>query len=141
MIILDTNVLSALMATRPDPAVVAWLDGQPGDSIWITSITYFEAQYGLALLPPGKRRSSLAQRFAQTLEEDLDNRVLFFDQSAAGEAARLAASRQARGRPVDMRDTFIAGIAIARGARLATRNVRHFEDLPVSVIDPWLAPT
>ena len=137
MIILDTNVLSALMRQTPDAPVVAWLDRQPAESVWITSITLFEARLGLALLPKGRRRRTLEAAFARLLEEDLENRVLDFDSAAATEAALLAAQRQKTGRPVDMRDTQIAGIALARRATLATRNVRHFQDLNVPVVDPW----
>lgn len=140
MIILDTNVLSALMRVMPEAAVVAWLDRQPAESVWITSITLFEARFGLALLPKGRRRLALETAFAQLMEEDLQNRVLEFDSAAAVEAATLAAARQRCGRPVDMRDTQIAGIALARRARLATRNVRHFADLTIPVIDPWNEP-
>ena len=139
MIILDTNVLSTLMQRTPDTAVVAWLDGQAAESVWITSITLFEARLGLALLPAGRRRQTLQSAFTQLLENDLENRVLDFDTAAATEAATVAAERQRRGRPVDMRDTQIAGIALARRATLATRNVRHFADLKVPVIDPWTA--
>ena len=67
---------------------------------------------------------------------DLEHRVAAFDSGAAEHAARLAADRKRTGRPVDLRDTFIAGIALAHGATLATRNTRHFEDLP-AVVDPW----
>lgn len=137
MIILDTNVLSALMQQQPDAQVVAWLDNQTAESIWISSITLFEARYGLALLAPGQRKSLLQERFDQLLQDDLDNRVLLFDANAATQAAQLAAQRKARGRPVDMRDTFIAGIALARLATLATRNTRHFDDLSVQVVNPW----
>lgn len=139
MIILDTNVLSALMRTTPDPPVVAWLDRQPAESVWITSITVFEARFGLALLPPGRRRRALEAAFARLLEDDLENRVLDFDAVAATSAASLAASRQRAGRPVDLRDTQIAGIALARHGTLATRNVRHFADSHVPVVDPWTA--
>ena len=137
MIILDTNVLSALMRQVPEVPVVAWLDRQPAESVWITSITLFEARLGLALLPAGRRRKVLEAAFAQLLAEDLENRVLDFDSAAAIEAASLAADRQRAGRPVDMRDTQIAGIALTRRATLATRNVRHFQDLNVPVVDPW----
>ena len=139
MIILDTNVLSALMRTAPEAPVVVWLDRQPTDSVWITSITLFEARLGLALLPVGRRRQALETAFAQLLKEDLENRVLDFDSAAATEAASLAAERQKAGRSVDMRDTLIAGIALAQRATLATRNVRHFRDLKVTVVDPWVA--
>jgi predicted nucleic acid-binding protein len=92
---------------------------------------------GLALLPAGRRRQSLQAAFAQLLEEDLENRVLDFDSAAATQAAALAADRQRAGRPVDIRDTQIAGIALARRATIATRDVRHFADLKVPVVDPW----
>jgi hypothetical protein len=140
LIVLDTNVLSALMRKAPEAPVVAWLDRQPAESVWITSITLFEARLGLALLPKGRRQRTLEAAFASLLEEDLENRVLDFDGAAATAAASLAAERRKAGRPVDMRDTQIAGIALARRATLATRNVRHFADLKVPVIDPWQSP-
>lgn len=135
MILLDTNVVSALMAQ--DATVVAWLDTQPAESIWLTSITVFEAEFGLALLPARKRRKALETAFAALLSEDLEGRVVSFDTAAASAAARLAAERRRAGRPVDMRDTQIAGIAISRRAAVATRNVRHFEGLPTAVVSPW----
>jgi predicted nucleic acid-binding protein len=137
MIILDTNVLSALMQQLPDPVVVNWLDANPAGAIWISSITLFEARYGLFLMPEIQRKTLLQQRFEQLVQTDLANRVVVFDVRAAHLAAQLAAERKNRGRPVDMRDTLIAGIALAQGATLATRNARHFEDLPISVINPW----
>lgn len=140
MIILDTNVLSALMQLQPDPQVVAWLDRQAAESIWLSTITVFEARYGLALLADGQRKTLLQERLDGLLQDDLQNRVLPFDASAAAQAAALAAERKQRGRPVDMRDTFIAGIALARRASIATRNTRHFDDLTVPLLNPW-APT
>jgi predicted nucleic acid-binding protein len=137
VIILDTNVLSALMQAQPDVRVIDWLDRQAPESIWITSITLFESRLGLALLPEGRRRQALEAAFERLLNEYLQNRVLGFDAAAALEAAMLAAARQRAGRPVDLRDTQIAGIAAARRASIATRNLRHFQDLSVPVINPW----
>jgi toxin FitB len=139
VIILDTNVLGALMRSVPDATVVRWLDRQPAESVWITSITLFEARFGLALLPSGRRRQRLESEFDRLLREDLENRVLDFDSAAATEAASLAAARQKGGRPVDIRDIQMAGIALARHATLATRNVRHFADLEISIINPWVS--
>lgn len=139
MIILDTNVISALMQSAPDPRVVAWLDRQPAESIWTTSITVFELRFGLAALPAGRRRRSLEQSLVLLLHDDLENRVLDFDSAAAVAAASLAAKRQRAGRPVDMRDMQIAGIAIARHATLATRNMKHFTDSSVPLVNPWAA--
>ncbi len=137
MMILDTNVLSALMHNEPDAKVIAWLDRQPADSVWVTSITVFEIHFGMALLAEGKRRRRLVAAFELLLEEDLEQRILNFDEAAAIKAASLAARRQQRGHGVDMRDTQIAGIALARRAALATRNLRHFSDLDVDVVNPW----
>jgi predicted nucleic acid-binding protein len=137
LIVLDTNVISALMRAAPDLAVVRWLDRQPAESVWITSVTLFEARLGLALLPQGRRRRALEAAFARLLEDDLDHRVLDFDAVAAGAAASLAADRQKAGRPLDMRDIQIAGIVHARNGTIATRNVRHFAGLKIRVVDPW----
>ncbi len=135
MIILDTNVLSALMRDEPDPAVVTWLDAQPTESIWTTAITVFEVRTGLALLDPSRRRQRLESAFEQLLAGDLDGRVLAFDTAAA--SGTLVAQRQRAGRSMEIRDAQIAGISIARKATLATRNVRHFKDLGVRLVDPW----
>ena len=137
MILLDTNVLSALMLRAPDALVVRWLDTQPAESIWTTSITVFEIQTGLELLRPSRRRSQLERAFEQLLSEELEGRVQSFDRAAGLAAGTLAAARQRAGLAMEVRDVEIAGIAIARRATLATRNVRHFSDLGVDLIDPW----
>lgn len=137
MILLDTNVLSALMQREPEPAVVAWLDRQPAESVWTTSITVFEVRMGLEILAQGRRRRSLERAFTEALAEDLEHRVAVFDESAAEAVGRLAAERRRSGRPVEIRDVQIAGIATARKATLATRNLRHFEDLGLKLVDPW----
>lgn len=137
MILLDTNVISAVMLRRPDPRVVQWLDDQPAESIWTTSVTIFEVRTGLELLPSGKRRASLEKAFRELVEQDLEGRVQVFDQPAADWAGRLAAHRQRAGRSVEIRDVQIAGIAGARRATLATRNTKHFADLDIPLVDPW----
>jgi toxin FitB len=139
MIILDTNVVSAMMRRDVDLKIRDWLDSQPPESIWVTAITVFEVRLGIAILAEGRRRKQLEEDFVQTIAEDFDGRVLDLDQAAAEKAAVLCAERRLRGRPIDMRDTLIAGIAVSRRAQLATRNLRHFDDLEIVVIDPWSA--
>ena len=139
MILLDTNVLSGLMQRVPDQQLVAWLDDQPVESIWTTAITVFEVRMGLELLAPGRRRRGLEQAFDQLLAEHLEGRIQTFDQTAAMAAGTIAASQQRAGRTLEIRDLQIAGIATARRASVATRNVRHFEGLGLDVIDPWAA--
>jgi toxin FitB len=135
--ILDTNVISALMQASPDAAVIAWLDQQAPDELWITSVTVYELRLGLALLPAGRRRRALEEALVVLLMDDLEHRVLDYDAAAATTAASLTAARRKRGLPADLRDTQIAGIVLARRATLATRNVRHFADLDVPVVNPW----
>lgn len=139
MILLDTSVLSALMRREADPVVVAWLDDLPPESIWTTAISVFEIRFGLAILARGGRRRRLEDAFTKALEEDFDGRVLAFDQAAAEAAAAIAAEQRRAGRPVEIRDVEIAGIAAARKATLATRNTRHFEGTGIVLIDPWSA--
>jgi predicted nucleic acid-binding protein len=137
VILLDTNVISALMQQEPDPTVMAWLDAQPGESIWTTSVTVFEVRFGLEALESGRRRRRLEEAFDALITEDLDNRVVGFDVVAAASAGNVAATQRRAGRPVEFRDVFIAGMATARKATLATRNTRHFEGLGLTVVDPW----
>lgn len=136
MTILDTNVLSALMRQVSDPQVISWLDQQPRASIWTTSITVLEVRFGLQILEAGKRRTFLIEAFDTVLEK-LGHRVAAFDADAAQWAAALMASRHKKGRPGDLRDTMIAGVALARHAALATRNTTHFDDAGVALINPW----
>ena len=137
MIVLDTNVLSALMLKVPDQPVVSWLDRQPAESVWTTSISVFEIRFGLTILDDGRRKDRLLNAFARVLDEELAGRVLDFDRTTAEETAALLAERRRAGRMLEIRDATIAGIVRARRATLATRNVRHFTDTGTSIVDPW----
>lgn len=137
MILLDTNVISALMRERPDLEVVRWLDRQPRSSVWTTSITVFEIRFGLQTMAEGKRQRSLMKALDRMLSEILEGRIAVFDGVAAEEAAVLAAKREQAGRPGEFRDTMIAGIVLAHRGTLATRNVRHFDDIAGMVVNPW----
>jgi toxin FitB len=139
MVILDTNVLSELMQQRANPLVRQWLDRQAELSVWTTSITIFEIRYSIELLPRSRRRASLEAEFERLIEDDIQGRIVPFDAQAATVAAGLMAERQRTGRSGDLRDTMIAGIVIASHATLATRNIRHFDDLSVPVVGPWAA--
>lgn len=138
MILLDTNVISEFMRPIPEPRVIGWLDRQPRSSVWTTSITVLEIQVGLQTLAPGKRREQTTQAFKLLLNQKLERRVAVFDNAAAEQTATLIATRNAAGRPGELRDSMIAGIALAANASLATRNVRHFEDLRIRLINPWI---
>lgn len=137
MIILDTNVVSALMRADPDPVVAKWFDEQFRPEIWTTSITIHEIRYGLALMESQVRRAVYTRTFNDFLA-DAVYKIATFDEAAAGFSAELAAARKKRGRVIDVRDTMIAGIALSMHAEaIATRNVGHFDDLSVPMLNPW----
>lgn len=137
MIVLDTNVVSEIMRSKPDERVTRWLDQQPRPSIWITTVTVFEIRFGLETMPIGKRRTALTASFERWLGDVVQQRMASYDEAAARWAAELAAGRQRRGWPGELRDTMIAGIVLANHATLATRNVKHFEDIAKLVVNPW----
>jgi hypothetical protein len=137
MIILDTNVLSELMRSKPSPRVVTWVAKQPTAELFTTSITEAEIFYGIELLTKGKRRAGLLAAAEAVFAEDLAGRIFGFDSDAARVFSKIAAHRRALGRPISHADAQIAAIAQVRGAKLATRNVADFKDCGLSVVDPW----
>ena len=137
MHVLDTNVISELMKTDPDPQVIAWLDAQSTGSVWTTSISIFEISFGLHALPDGKRKRTLQNAFEAMLADDLEYHVLDFDRAAANRAGEISAKMHGLGRPVEIRDVQIAGIVSGRNAILATRNLKHGRDTEISLVNPW----
>ena len=139
MIILDTNVISALMRQDADAVVVGWLDGNRRSSIWITAVTVFEVHFGLELLAQGRRRRQLEDAFARALEEDFEGRILPFERSAARAAAMIAA-RQRQGRPLD-RDPRCADRGDRRRPARDAGDPQHppLRGLGIALIDPWRA--
>jgi predicted nucleic acid-binding protein len=137
--VLDTNVVSELMRTEPDAAVLAWLNDQPADTLWLNSVVVSELLYGVARLPDGKRRAQLALAVQAMLAEDFAGRVLPFDLEAAVVYADLVAMRERQGQPIDVADAQIAAICLAHGATLATRNTKHFEGVGLTLMNPWVA--
>jgi predicted nucleic acid-binding protein len=139
MIVLDTNVLTELMRARPAPEVMAWTDAQPTSELFISVVTVAEILYGIARMADGKRKQGLLDLATLMFDEDFAGRILSFDAGAAVHYAGLAAEGEAKGQVVDMADGQIAAIAALHDARVATRNVRHFDYLGVAVINPWEA--
>jgi predicted nucleic acid-binding protein len=137
VIILDTNVVSALMQTQRSAEVERWLDSQPPDIFWLSAISYFELRAGIERLSASRHRQRLEDALNRVLSVDIQNQILPLDEAAAAAAAGIAAARERIGRPVEFRDTLIAGIAVAHRAELATRNIRHFEGLDVPVVNPF----
>jgi predicted nucleic acid-binding protein len=126
MVLLDTNVLSEFMRTRPNPAVVRWLDAQAASEVFISAISRAEIELGLALMPSGKRQADLARMAQAMFDQDFQGQCLCFDDLSASHSARLVAARTHQGRPISVEDAQIAAIARARSLQLATRNTSDF---------------
>lgn len=134
MIILDTNVVSALMTA--EPKVQGWVAQFPAGDVYSTAITRAEIRFGLARLPDGRRRNDLTAR-ADRAFEALRDRWLTFDSKAADTYGALVAERMAVGRPISMADAQIASVTVIQRASLATRNTRDFEHCGIEVLDPF----
>lgn len=137
MILLDTNVLSEPLRSRPDPAVVAWLDAQEPRTLFLSTITVAETRFGIAVLPRGKRRDILADRFERDVLPVFHDRVLPFDEPATRSYAKLRSSARRRGSAMGDFDAVIASIADSRGLRVATRDTRPFDAVQVPTINPF----
>lgn len=137
MIVLDTNVISELMRAAPDFGVTRCLRAQQQNLLVTTSITVAEILYGIRRLAAGGRRFELEKRFQDLMIRGFRHRLLLFDEAAADAYSGIMADRRRIGRSIEVLDAMIAGIALSRRSRVATRNVDHFEDCGVEVIDPW----
>jgi len=134
MIVLDTNIVAALMADGVE--IEPWLMTVPRHELYTTVMTRAEIRYGLARLPAGKRRTELVSR-ADALFTQTHERLLTFDAKAADRYGEIVATRQAVGRPISVGDAIIASITWVHRASLATRNVRDFDECGVAVVNPY----
>ena len=137
MIVLDTNVISELMRPQPHPQVLAWVDGLDPARVAITAMNEAEILYGIARLPDGRRKQGLQQNWDELLAEIFAGRVWPFSSEAAHWYADLLSARERLARPMATVDAVIAATVLAHGAQLATRDLAHFADLGLDLINPW----
>lgn len=137
MILLDTNVVSEPLKPNADPAVVAWIDAQVVETLYLSTISVTELRYGIAVLPDGKRKESLRASLNERILPLFESRILSFDMQAAASCAELRARAKALGQGMGTADSYIAGIATAHGLSVATRDAQPFEAAGVTVINPW----
>jgi predicted nucleic acid-binding protein len=136
MIVLDTNVVSEAMKPEPNPAVLAWLNDQVADTLYLSSVTLAELLFGVGALPDGRRKGMLAQAIDGLMGLFRD-RVLPFDTDAARCYADLAVTARSAGRGFPTPDGYIAAIAASRGFVVASRDTAPYEAAKVTVINPW----
>ncbi len=137
MIIAETNVVSEFMRDEPDPAVLSWASSLGPSDLTICVVTVEAIECGIRRLPTGKRRRQLEQRWRR-LVAAFREAILVYDVEAAEATAKVLASTEAAGRPMALADAQIAGICMAGGHQLATRNVRDFESVAdLTVLNPF----
>ena len=139
MILLDTNVMSEPLRAVPDARVVAWIDGQPLETLFLSAITVAELRAGVALLPAGKRRTGLQQSLEKRVLPLFAGRVLPFDLACTLPYAVLMARARSFGLAIATADGCIAAIAVTNGFTVATRDTAPFVAAGAAVINPWQA--
>ena len=125
-IVLDTNVVSELMRSQPEQAVMEWFARRTGDVFYVSAITQAEIMLVISLLPAGKRRDALVSAAEGMFSQDFAGRCLPFDTSGAANYAAVVSGRRRTGHAISTEDAQIAAIALAHGYPLATRNTKDF---------------
>ncbi len=139
MILVDTNVISEPLRKTPEPRVVAWINVQPLETLYLSAVTVAELRFGVASLPPGKRRDGLHESLETRVLPLFAGRILSFDLAASQAYAELMGNARAAGALPSTTDGLIAATAMANGMMVATRDIAPFEAAGVTVIDPWNA--
>ncbi|HEY9681520.1 MAG TPA: type II toxin-antitoxin system VapC family toxin [Candidatus Melainabacteria bacterium] len=140
MIVLDTNVVSEALKPGRDPAVIAWLDQQSVETLFLSATSLAELLIGIAIMPDGKRKSTISAALDSLITRLFDTRILPFDEGAAMAYSQLVSAARAQGKAISMPDGQIGAIASVHNFSVATRDVAPFQALGVPVIDPWTAP-
>jgi len=141
MILLDTNVISEPLRLAADPGVLAWIDAQNIETLYMAAISLAELRFGVAALPAGKRKNTLHQQLERRVIPLFKGRILSFDVEASEAYAELRAKVRAKGKAIGTADGYIAATASANGLSVATRDTAPFEAVGIEVINPWQIET
>jgi toxin FitB len=137
MIVLDTNVISELWKVEADPNVLAWIDDQLVETLYLSAITVAELRFGVAAMPEGKRRTVYRERLENEVLPAFSGRVLSFDLPVSQVYADLMSRARAAGKAIGTADGYIAATAAKHGLAVATRDTSPFEAAGLNVINPW----
>ncbi|MDP9563719.1 UNVERIFIED_ORG: putative nucleic acid-binding protein [Rhizobium nepotum] len=137
MILLDTNVISEPWKPVPDEAVIAWLDAQAVETLFISAITIAELRFGIAAMPSGRRQTILRDRLEGEVLPHFSGRILSFDLTTSQFYSELMARARASGKAIGTADGYIAATAAANGLTISTRDTSPFEAAGVKVFNPW----
>lgn len=139
MIILDTNVVSEPMRPFPERKVLDWIDRQPLQSLYFTTIGLAEVLNGIERLPEGKRKQRLRDIATEITAQLFTDRVLVFDIAAAHKLAEISSQAASKGFTIEFADCQIAALAALHDFAVATRDEAPFRAAGVTVINPWTA--
>lgn len=139
MIVVDTNIISEFMLTKPDPTVIDWFNQQNSRNLYVTVITLAEVGYGLSLIPDGQRKRNLESRFKGFVAKAFEERVLDFDKASVDAYIDISSSRKKMGLTISMADAQIAAISRVHNFSISTRNTKDFDFCGIELINPFEA--
>lgn len=134
--LVDTNIFSEPVKSKPDLKVVAWLRAHESE-LYVSTITIGEIRRGIERLPEGKRKTELRQ-WLQTLCDCMKGRVLSFNTSTAHVWGQLKAKWDKSGISIPSLDSQIAATAHRHSLTVVTRNTADFEGASVKILNPFL---
>lgn len=137
--LLDTNCISELVRSDPDPQVLQWMDAADERLLHLSVLTLGEIRKGVAGLPQSKRRTHLETWLEVELQTRFEGRILSIDKAIADRWGWLAASTKRTGRPLSAIDGLLAATALQHNLTIVSRNVSDFANTQVPVLNPWTA--
>ena len=135
--LLDTNVISELIAKQPNKKVVEWLDGLDPNTVYLSVITIGEIRKGIEKLAPSKRRDRVREWLDGDLLLRFQGRILEITTEVMLIWGELTGRLEKEGRQITGIDSLIAAIALQGNYRLVTRNESDFQHTGVTTLNPW----
>lgn len=135
--LLDACVVSELVSAKPSRRVVAWVDDQDEDCLYLSVLTIGELAKGIARLPQSKKRDRLNEWLTQDIAQRFDARLLPVDMGVAANWGRLLGEAERGGLKLPVMDGLIAATARHFGMVVVTRNVKDMERCGAQVFNPW----
>lgn len=133
--LVDTNVFSELVKSKPDDSVVQWLRDHEME-LYISTVTIGEIRRGIEGLPTGKRKTGL-QSWLTGLCNRMEGRILSFNTSTAHVWGQMVARSDKNGITLPTADSQLAATAQRHGLIMVTRNVEDFKNAGVKAVNPF----
>jgi len=135
--LLDTNCISELIRSKPEPRVLEWMEAAEESLLYLSVLTLGEIRKGVAGLPQSKRRTHLETWLELDLQARFSGRILSIDESIADRWGLLAAEAKRKGRALSAIDGLLAATALHHNLTIVSRNVGDFAGAQVPVANPW----